>query len=84
MHSKKIILALLCTVAAHVYAEPAAQSGDSIDSLAGVKIMTKVNGQPGSLAERVAVNTTQASVNAAQQPVEETVSVEAIDAPIAQ
>lgn len=84
MHSKKIILALLCTVAAHVYAEPAAQSGDSIDSLAGVKIMTTVNGQSGSLAERMATNATQASASAAQQPVEETVSVEAIDAPIAQ
>ena len=84
MHSKKIILALLCTVAAHVYAEPAAQSGDSIDSLAGVKIMTTVNGQPGSLAQRVATNTTQASVSTTQQPAEETVSVEAIDAPIAQ
>jgi len=84
MHSKKIILALLCTVVAHVYAEPSAQSGDSIDSLAGVKIMTTVNGQPGSLAERMATKATQASVSTTQQPAEETVSVEAIDAPIAQ
>ncbi|HEX5382987.1 MAG TPA: hypothetical protein VFW61_12300 [Acinetobacter sp.] len=84
MHSKKIIVALLCTVAAHVYAEPAAQSGDSVDSLAGVKIMTTVNGQSGSLAERMATNASQASVSATQQPVDETVSVEAIDTPIAQ
>lgn len=84
MHSKKITLALLLTaVAAHVCAEPAAQSGDSVDSLAGVKIMTTVNGQPGSLAERMAVNKTQASVETVQAS-EETVSVEAIDAPIPQ
>ncbi|MHA3892040.1 hypothetical protein [Acinetobacter sp. GXMZU3951] len=84
MHSKKITLALLLTaVAAHVCAEPAAQSGDSVDSLAGVKIMTTVNGQPGSLAERMAVNQTQASVETVQAS-EETVSVEAIDAPIPQ
>jgi len=38
----------------------------------------------GSLAERMATNAPQTSASAAQQPVEETVSVEAIDAPIPQ
>ena len=84
MHSKKMTLALLLTVlTAHVYAEPAAQSGDSVDSLAGVKIMTTVNGQPGSLAERMAGNKTQAAVEATQASTE-MVSVDAIDAPIPQ
>lgn len=84
MHSKKITLALLFTaLTAHVYAEPAAQSGDSVDSLAGVKIMTTVNGQPGSLAERMAGNKTQAAVEATQASAE-MVSVDAIDAPLAQ
>ncbi|WP_100241097.1 hypothetical protein [Acinetobacter tandoii] len=84
MHSKKMTLALLLTaLTAHVYAEPAAQSGDSVDSLAGVKIMTTVNGQPGSLAERMAGNKTQAAVEATQAPTE-MVSVDAIDAPIPQ
>ena len=85
MHSKKMTLALLFTAltAAHVYAEPAVQSGDSVDSLAGVKIMTTVNGQPGSLAERMAGNKTQAAVEATQASAE-MVSVDAIDAPLLQ
>ncbi len=84
MHSKKMTLALLlAALTAHVYAEPTAQSGDSVDSLAGVKIMTTVNGQPGSLAERMAGNKTQAAVEATQASAE-MVSVDAIDAPIPQ
>ena len=63
MHSKKMTLVLLLTaLTAHVNAEPAVQSGDSVDSLAGVKIMTTMNGQPGSLAERKAGNKNQAAV----------------------
>ena len=83
MHSKKITLALLLAAfTASAFAEPAAQSGDSVDSLAGVKVMTTVNGQPGSLAERMAANN-QAAVETTQASAD-MVSVDAIDAPIAQ
>lgn len=55
MYSKLLGLGLIAGLAsASVFAEPAVQPGETLESLSKVKITTTVNGQPGSLNELMA------------------------------
>ena len=55
MHSKILAsLGLIGTViSASAFAEPPIQPGDTLESLSQAKVMTTVNGQPGSIQELV-------------------------------
>ncbi|WP_111894926.1 hypothetical protein [Acinetobacter sp. MB5] len=44
-----LFMGMLTTTA--VFAEPAVQPGETLESLSQVKVSTTVNGQPGSLAD---------------------------------
>ncbi|OTG84452.1 hypothetical protein B9T33_01290 [Acinetobacter sp. ANC 5054] len=54
MHSKILGLGLISgLMSAAAFAEPPIQPGDTLESLSKVKIVTTVNGQPGSIEELV-------------------------------
>ena len=54
MYSKLLGLGLVAGLAsASVFAEPAVQPGETLESLSKAKITTTVNGQPGSLNELI-------------------------------
>ena len=55
MHSKILGLGLISgLMSAAAFAEPPIQPGDTLESLSKVKVVTTVNGQPGSIEELVA------------------------------
>ena len=55
MHAKLLGLSLITgLMSATVFAEPAIQPGDSLESLSKVKVSTTVNGQAGSIQDLVA------------------------------
>lgn len=74
MHSKKIALAVILGFTSFAtFAEPAVQPGETLESLAKVRVNTTVNGQPGSIKQLVAAG--QIKVAAEDLPV----SVDDID-----
>ena len=54
MHSKILGLGLISgLMSAAAFAEPPIHPGDTLESLSKVKVVTTVNGQPGSIEELV-------------------------------
>ncbi len=73
MYSKLIGLGLIAGLAsASVFAEPAVQPGETLESLSKAKITTTVNGQPGSLNELISSGKIQPIATAPAQGTEST------------
>lgn len=75
MYSKLLGLGLIAGLAsASVFAEPAVQPGETLESLSKAKITTTVNGQPGSLNELIASGKIQPITTAPAQGADSTVT----------
>lgn len=61
-----LIAGLSFATATAVFAEPAVQAGETLESLSKAKVMTTVNGQPGSLQDLVSSG--QVQIISASQP----------------